>query len=106
METFLFYKESITTALIIGLLFGLVSRLNLWITILVGGIGAGVLTLLLTGDWRLFFRDGFTLFHLVYFAGHMATSIGFFGPVGAFAAFIAIFLRRCIGKKSGSGADS
>ena len=85
--------NSVFVAFGVGAVIGLLLRCNLVLLIAICLTVSGLLALAVTGEWRDFFKDGYTFAHFIYLAGYCMISIVFFGPFGSASGVMTRLLK-------------
>jgi putative copper export protein len=96
MEFFEFYCTQILVASIVGGAIGALASVRFALLLPILLVGSGLLTLALTGDWHDFFKNGLTIVHPIYLAGHFLIATIWFGPFGLACGLAARGLRSLI----------
>lgn len=92
--------NQVFTAFAVGVVFGLFLQCRLALFLIISCVGSGLFALIVASDWKDFFKDGFSVAHLIYLAGYFVIAVIFFGPFGAASGMITRWVKYLFHKRT------
>jgi hypothetical protein len=85
--------DHVFVAFTVGVVIGLFLRCHWALFLIISCAVSGLFSLVVAGDWKDFFKHGFTSGHLIHLAGLYVIAVVFFGPFGAVSSAITRLIK-------------